>query len=512
MSNPSSLHVSPADWLDAPAPVLAVRETQEGADEERPGLLKSAVAPESHGFAADWVLMAEMEAFGERADAVTAASTTPAETSSTSDSAARSFDAADSSQSGDAFAAEAFSPCVMPLPDGERLDGRWSKDHPDRVPSDPVVAAIVVIDDPVPESPNPWTSVREELRDESGALTGYRDVLSYGDSSWFSEYDANGSFVASGFESPSGSGRTVREVLRDDSGQMVAYRDISEYRDALGNWSTGTRETLVDASGSPTGYRDIGSGGGGEYGYSSSNEYDAGFNLLASTYSDSTGFNFTTVRVDLTDDAGRPAGWRLETTGGAPGYSFERVETYGPDRLLYASTYSDSNGATSFYSQVNNFDEWGNPAGYTITSSGSYGGNAWGNTVIYDASGNYLGGESWSTETSPTDAGADLETGSAKPVDTSAPPGDLGDDTPPDGVPPDPDSRPAPQKIVCWLDPPDSVDLRQPEPEEPQIAVCWQAVSPDGTEEPPFATDRDSAPPVTLVGVAEFSSDEPLAA
>lgn len=509
MSNPSSLTAPTADWLDAPTPALTVREATAGADEERPDLLTSGAVLGAPGHAGDWVLMAELESLEERLDAVVTASAASGEANSASSPAVRTDLAAeDASQAPEAIAVKPFAPCVMPEAVGERLDGRWSKDIPDRAAED----QIIVIDDPVPESPFIWTTVREELRDEAGTLTGYRDVLSYGDSFWFSEYDANFSFVASGFESANCSGRAVREIVRNDDGQLIAYRDNSEYRDALGNWSTGTRETLLDVNGAPTGFRDTGSGGGGDFTYTSFNEYDAGFNLLASSYSDSNGYHFTTVRVDLTNDDGQPAGWRFETTGGAPGYSFERVEIYGPVGSQFSSEYSDSNGATSFYSQVNNFDERGNPAGYTVTSSGSFGGSSWSNTAIYDAYGNYLGGDSWSFETSPTDAGGRPDEASTGPTDSGEASTTAEGSTPPDQETPDVDGRLEPQVIVCWLDPPDSVDLPLPGSEEPQIAVCWLEIQPEQAEEPLFMPNSESPLTVVLAGVNEFSSEEPLAA
>ena len=292
--------------------------------------------------------------------------------------------------------------CVMPVEEYDTTGERSTKERPD-----------IRLDDPVRDMPNPWSGpIREELRDDIGELVGYRDTHTSGESRWYTDYDVNLNFVASGYEHTNGAwSRTVRENVTDEAGAVVAYRDVGESGDAFGNWWFSVRETFLDANGLVVGYRESSSGGLAGLDYQSSFEYDAAFGLVAASYADSSGHHYTTVRVVLTDDAGAPSGYRLETIGeyGFGGLAFSRIDVIGPDGLQQYAEYSDSSGTSYTYSLSIDRDEAGHLVGYTAVSSWTDGTLAWNSTARYDADWTYLGGDFWPSEAPALDTGESPE-------------------------------------------------------------------------------------------------------
>lgn len=186
------------------------------------------------------------------------------------------------------------------------------------------------------------TTNRIEIRDASGTLTGYDDVTSGFGYTYTTHYDANLNYTG--------------EDYVDDSG----YR------------SSSTQTSVMDSAGNVTGYVVTYSGGDSEYSYSSSDEYDADWNLLHSEYSDSDGYTSETTNTVLRDSAGNITGYHYLSTGS----DYSSASTYDADWNLISSSYSEDGGYSSTYALTTLYDASGNITGYAVASSG--GGGDWG--------------------------------------------------------------------------------------------------------------------------------------
>lgn len=201
-------------------------------------------------------------------------------------------------------------------------------------------------------------SFREELRDAAGTLTGYRDVVSgYGFSS-VTEYDAADNFISSQYRDSSGyrSG-TTRETLRDESGAVTGFREVSsgesgdysyqsvteydpacnllaaDHSDSSGYRSSTTRTELRDAGGNLTGYLLTSAGGGNGYSYTSREIFDTAYTVLSSEYVSEFG-----------DGGSYRSSYRLETQRDSAGAV-----------TGYVSNYTWTDGVTE-YSNTDRYD------------------------------------------------------------------------------------------------------------------------------------------------------------
>jgi Ca2+-binding RTX toxin-like protein len=206
--------------------------------------------------------------------------------------------------------------------------------------------------------------LQEELRDKAGKLTGYRETISGPGYSSVNVYDADMNIVS------------------------------SEYRDSSGYRSSTLRTTLTDASGATSGYRETSSGRGGDYSYDSTTLYDAGFNIVDSRYSDSSGYTSTSTRSDIRDGSGALSGYRLVSSGSGAGYRYSSVETFDAAYNLLRSEYSDGSGYRSTYSVETQRDSADKVTGYVTTYTWTDGSSTYSSTDRFDANWNYIGGDS----------------------------------------------------------------------------------------------------------------------
>jgi len=207
---------------------------------------------------------------------------------------------------------------------------------------------------------------RDELRDDAGNLTGYRDTTSGPGFSSVDEYDAN------------------LNLLR------------SKYRDSSGYASQTEQSYGFAADGSITRIETRSSGSGPDYSFISSATYDGDYNLINAEYSDSQGYRSTSLRSELRNGSGVLTGYRLESSGssGSGGYSYSSIELFDADYMLVRSEYSDGLGYRSTYSIETQRDSAGNVTGYVTRYSWTDGTASYSSTDRFDGAWNYLNGDS----------------------------------------------------------------------------------------------------------------------
>jgi hypothetical protein len=123
----------------------------------------------------------------------------------------------------------------------------------------------------------------------------------------------------------------------------------SSYEDSSGYKSSTKQEYKKSEDGSITKISVSSEGAGGGYEYSSFTEYDANWNVIKSTYSDSNGYSSSTERLALGNIDGVIQGYSVISSGSGPnGYSYQSEETLDKDGNLVKNSYKDSSG---YYSQ-----------------------------------------------------------------------------------------------------------------------------------------------------------------
>jgi len=263
------------------------------------------------------------------------------------------------------------------------------------------------------------TTSRVALIDAQGNVTGYDDVTSgYGYTST-THYDTDLNYLGSEFVDVRGYKYTTTQTpLYGSDGQVSGYLVVSrggddqsqyssndqydsawsltrsEYSDSSGYQSNMAQTTLTDSSGKITGYEMSSSGGDATSNYQSTASYDADWNVIQMSYSDSSGYQSSTVQTTLTNDAGKITGYEVTSSGsGGSQVSYTSVEYYNADHNLVSSDYSDSNGYHSTYQQATQLDSSGAVTGYVITSTWSDGSHSYESTQHYDANWTWLSSE-----------------------------------------------------------------------------------------------------------------------
>ena len=124
--------------------------------------------------------------------------------------------------------------------------------------------------------------------------------------------------------------------------------------------------------------------------YTTTNQYDANWNLTKSAYSDSSGINSVTQYQTSTDADGNVAGYtHITTWADVNGNSYTSTNHYDPNLNLTESAYSDSSGNNIVTQYQTSADADGNVTSYThITTNTDVNGNASTATNYYDASWN----------------------------------------------------------------------------------------------------------------------------
>jgi len=233
--------------------------------------------------------------------------------------------------------------------------------------------ADLSIDAPVATLPAPdiaidpfplFTYEQVELRDEAGNLTGYRDISSGPGFSSITDYDAN------------------FNLLR------------SEYRDSSGYFSLTEQTYTFGADGAATRIENHSSGSGFGYSFSGSAIYDGNYNLISSDYSDSSGYRSTALRSELRNAGGALIGYRLESSGSGEGYSYTSTESFDADYNLIGSEYRDGSGYSSTYRLDIQRDAGGSITGYVSEYTWTDGTATFTSIDRYDAEWNYLSGDS----------------------------------------------------------------------------------------------------------------------
>lgn len=261
------------------------------------------------------------------------------------------------------------------------------------------------------------TTTRVELKDESGTITGYDDVTSGFGYTYTTHYDAELNYIGSEFVDDSGyRSATTQTAQKDEAGNITGYSVESSggnsdyhysshdsydadwnlihstYSDSSGYSAETTQTTLRDAAGNVSGYSIVSTGSGADSNYSSSASYDADWNLIDSTYSDSDGYSSTYVRTTLYDAAGKITGYEATSSGSGDWGSYTSSERLDADYNLLSSEYSDSSGYRSTYAQETEYDSSGAVSGYLITSSWTDGTTSYSSENRYDADWNWVSG------------------------------------------------------------------------------------------------------------------------
>lgn len=284
--------------------------------------------------------------------------------------------------------------------------------------SDARVAADGAVDGLVDFAPPLYyeeTTTRVEIRDAGGTLTGYDDVTSGFGYTYTTHYDADLNYTGEDYIEDGGyRSASTQTTLRDAAGNLTGYLIVasggdgeysydstdeydadwnlvhSEYSDSDGYAAETTQTTLRDAAGNVTGYACVSTGSD----YSSESTYDADWNLLSSTYSDASGYSDTYTLTTLYDANGNTNGYEIVSSGGGGEWgSYTATEHLDADWGLISSSYSDSSGYSSTYTQETAYDANGNVSGYTITSSWSDGSASYSSVEHYDADWNWLDGD-----------------------------------------------------------------------------------------------------------------------
>ncbi len=203
-----------------------------------------------------------------------------------------------------------------------------------------------------------------ELRDEAGNLTGYRDISSGPGFSSITDYDIN------------------FNLLR------------SEYRDSSGYFSLTEQTYTFAADGTATRIESRSSGSGFGYSFDGNAVYDGNYNLISSEYSDSSGYRSTALRSELRNAGGTLTGYRLESSGSGEGYSYTSSELFDADYNLISSEYSDGSGYSSTYRLEIQRDGAGAVTGYVSSYSWTDGTSTYTSVDRFDANWNYLDGDS----------------------------------------------------------------------------------------------------------------------
>jgi hypothetical protein len=222
------------------------------------------------------------------------------------------------------------------------------------------------------------SSRQTTLTDGTGTVTGYRVETEAGDDygtyAYTEVYDADWFLLESQFSDSSGyTSSTTQTITRDAAGTVLRYDMVS----------TGT---------------------GPDYSYSSSSSYDGNWNLIAADYSDSMGYTSRSTRTILTNADGSVAGYVLESSGSSDGYSYSSTERFDADYQLVSSEYSDGSGYRSTYAQETERAADGTITGYTITSTWTDGTDNYSSVNHYDANWMWLDGEdggSWKDDGGP---------------------------------------------------------------------------------------------------------------
>lgn len=281
-------------------------------------------------------------------------------------------------------------------------------------------AAGIAVGEPVDMLPPIYyetTTQRIEIRDESGALTGYDDVTSgLGYTSTY-HYDTDFNYQGSDYVDDSGYRSSTRQTtLRDDAGTIIGYTTSStgsgsdyaytsldeydanwslihsEYSDSQGYSAQTDQTTLLDANGAITGYTIISAGGDASSNYHSEASYDASWNLLVSTYSDSSGYQSSYLQTTLTDVNGKISGYQIVSSGSGGWGSYTSTETLDASRNLLSSEYSDDSGYHSTYAQITEYASDGTVSGYRISTTWTYGDESYSSDNHYDANWNWIDG------------------------------------------------------------------------------------------------------------------------
>jgi len=174
----------------------------------------------------------------------------------------------------------------------------------------------------------------------------------------------------------------------------------SAYTDGAGNSSFTQYQTNTDADGNVTGYTHITtSTDTSGNSYSSTNHYDANWNVTESAYTDGAGNSSFTQYQTNTDADGNVTGYtHITTSTDTSGNSYSSTNHYDANWNVTESAYTDGAGNSSFTQYQTNTDADGNVTGYThITTSTDTSGNSYSSTNHYDANWNV-------TESAYTDA------------------------------------------------------------------------------------------------------------
>jgi Ca2+-binding RTX toxin-like protein len=240
------------------------------------------------------------------------------------------------------------------------------------------------------------TTARITLTDAEGNITGYDDVASgYGYTST-THYDVNLNYLGSDFVNNQGYRSTTKQTTvlgadgkingflvfssgGDDQSHYTSHEEYnsdwnlirSEYSDSSGYQANSTQTTLTDVSGKIIGYETSSSGGDAISYYESQATYDGDWNVISSTYSDSSGYRSSTVQTNLTNESGKITGYETASTGTGESFNYTSLERYDASYNLISSDYSDSNGYHATYLQESQLDSGGAITGFMITSSWS---------------------------------------------------------------------------------------------------------------------------------------------
>ena len=175
----------------------------------------------------------------------------------------------------------------------------------------------------------------------------------------------------------------------DDAGEVIGYSLITEYpwgtrtqddydlddaliastySDGSGYTSVSTWETMVDDSGQVTGRRFTFKSVSESSSYSSTELYATDGSLISSSSSSSDGDWSETERLDPPEGVEigpHPLGYSLHTSGGwADGTTYERTELYTNDGILVSSESHNSDGSSDRYALTPQYNDAGVLIGY----------------------------------------------------------------------------------------------------------------------------------------------------
>lgn len=178
----------------------------------------------------------------------------------------------------------------------------------------------------------------------------------------------------------------------DELWQNTSYT----YRDSYGSTYQSSQRVMQDPAGVVTGYQ-VEYSGQDQDGYQSSSlaTYDGSWHLQHASYHDSRGYASEYHTTVITRADGKITGYVTEGSGqnGTTGPTFTSTEEFDADYTLIHSSYSDSAGNASSYDYQVLHDSTGAITGYRMTHSWTTEGHSREYTQEFDVNWHQVGGD-----------------------------------------------------------------------------------------------------------------------